>query len=159
MAIHSIILAWRILMDRGAWQDTVHRVEKNRTPLKRLSMYAWPQDQILSWRHSESCGKGAWVESRGLLPAWTHAQFQALLRAPAASGDWDVNNQRLLGVSGRDAELLGPGATGNQIPFLLSWNTSLQDPPWRTRPGLSRERHTFLLRLHKAFWESFVRAL
>ena len=58
MAIHSIILAWRILMDRGAWQATVHRVEKNRTPLNRLSMYAWPQDQILSWRHSESCGKG-----------------------------------------------------------------------------------------------------
>jgi len=26
MATHSNILAWRISMDRGAWQATVHRV-------------------------------------------------------------------------------------------------------------------------------------
>ena len=26
-------------MDRGAWQATVHRVEKSRTRLKRLSMH------------------------------------------------------------------------------------------------------------------------
>ena len=31
MATHSSILAWRILMDRGAWQATVHRVTKGRT--------------------------------------------------------------------------------------------------------------------------------
>ena len=30
MAIHSSILAWRIPMDRGAWQDTVNRVAKSR---------------------------------------------------------------------------------------------------------------------------------
>ena len=34
MAAHSSILAWRIPMDRGAWQATVHSVIKNR---KRLS--------------------------------------------------------------------------------------------------------------------------
>ena len=28
MAIHSSTLAWRIPMDRGAWQATVHRVAK-----------------------------------------------------------------------------------------------------------------------------------
>jgi len=28
MATHSSLLAWRILMDRGAWQATVHRVTK-----------------------------------------------------------------------------------------------------------------------------------
>ena len=33
MAIHSSILAWRIPMDRGAWQATVHRVAKSRTRL------------------------------------------------------------------------------------------------------------------------------
>ena len=33
MATHSSILAWRIPMDRGAWQATVHGVEKSRTPL------------------------------------------------------------------------------------------------------------------------------
>ena len=27
-------------MDRGAWQATVHRVTKSRTPLKQLSMHA-----------------------------------------------------------------------------------------------------------------------
>ena len=31
MATHSSILAWRIPMDRGAWQATVHSVEKSWT--------------------------------------------------------------------------------------------------------------------------------
>ena len=31
MATHSSILAWRIPMDRGAWQATVHGVTKSRT--------------------------------------------------------------------------------------------------------------------------------
>ena len=31
MATHSIILAWRIPMDRGAWQAAVHGVSKSRT--------------------------------------------------------------------------------------------------------------------------------
>ena len=30
MTTHSNILAWRIPMDRGAWQATVHGVEKVR---------------------------------------------------------------------------------------------------------------------------------
>ena len=33
MATHSSILAWRIPMDRGAWQATVYGVAKNRTRL------------------------------------------------------------------------------------------------------------------------------
>ena len=37
MATHSSILAWKIPMDRGAWQATVHRVAKSRT---QLSDYA-----------------------------------------------------------------------------------------------------------------------
>ena len=31
MATYSSILAWRILIDRGAWQATVHRVAKSQT--------------------------------------------------------------------------------------------------------------------------------
>ena len=31
MATHSSILAWRIPMDTGAWQATVHRVAKSQT--------------------------------------------------------------------------------------------------------------------------------
>ena len=30
-AVHSSILAWRIPMDRGAWQATVHGVTKSQT--------------------------------------------------------------------------------------------------------------------------------
>ena len=36
-ATHSSILSWRIPMERGAWQATVHGVTKSRTRLKRLS--------------------------------------------------------------------------------------------------------------------------
>ena len=31
MTIHSTILAWRIPIDRGAWQATVHGVTKNKS--------------------------------------------------------------------------------------------------------------------------------
>ena len=31
MATLSSILAWRISMDRGAWQATVHRISKSQT--------------------------------------------------------------------------------------------------------------------------------
>ena len=31
MAIHSSILVWRIPVDRGAWQATVHGVTKSQT--------------------------------------------------------------------------------------------------------------------------------
>ena len=34
MATHSSILAWRILLDRGAWWATVHGVAKSGTHLK-----------------------------------------------------------------------------------------------------------------------------
>ena len=34
MATHSSILAWRIPMDRGAWQATVHEVTKSQTRLR-----------------------------------------------------------------------------------------------------------------------------
>ena len=37
MATHSSILAWRIPMDRRAWQATVHRVAKCRIHLKWLN--------------------------------------------------------------------------------------------------------------------------
>ena len=35
MVTHSSILAWRIPMDRGAWQAAVHGVTKRRVPLPR----------------------------------------------------------------------------------------------------------------------------
>ena len=46
---HSSILAWRIAMDRGTWQATVHRVTKSHTQLNRLSttMPGGPVDKNL----------------------------------------------------------------------------------------------------------------
>ena len=40
MATHSGILAWRIPMDRKAWQATVHGVAKNQTQLSDFHYYA-----------------------------------------------------------------------------------------------------------------------
>ena len=34
MATHSSILVWKIPMDRGAWQATVHGVTKSQTQLR-----------------------------------------------------------------------------------------------------------------------------
>ena len=39
IATHSSILPWRILMNRGVWQATVHGVAKSQTQLKRLSTH------------------------------------------------------------------------------------------------------------------------
>ena len=39
IATHSSPLAWRIPMDRGTWQATVHRLAKSQTRLKQLSMH------------------------------------------------------------------------------------------------------------------------
>ena len=40
MATHLSILAWRIPMDRGAWQAALHRVTQNLIRLKQLSKQA-----------------------------------------------------------------------------------------------------------------------
>ena len=39
MATHSDILAWRIPMDRGAWQAVIHRDVESQTRLKQLSTH------------------------------------------------------------------------------------------------------------------------
>ena len=39
MATHSSILAWRIPLDRGAWQAAVHGVAKSRTQLSDLAQH------------------------------------------------------------------------------------------------------------------------
>ena len=42
MATHSSTIAWKNLMDRGAWQATVHGVAKSRT---RLSDFTFPSQR------------------------------------------------------------------------------------------------------------------
>ena len=39
MATHSSILGWRIPMDRGAWQATVHRVANSWTGLSKEAQH------------------------------------------------------------------------------------------------------------------------
>ena len=39
MAIHSSILAWRIPMDRGAWQATIHGVTEESDTTELLSTH------------------------------------------------------------------------------------------------------------------------
>ena len=39
MVTHSIIIAWRIPMDRAAWQATVHVVTKSQTRLSDQAQY------------------------------------------------------------------------------------------------------------------------
>ena len=48
MATHSSILAWRILMDREAWQATVHRFTKSWTQLKQAD----EQFSLLRYRNT-----------------------------------------------------------------------------------------------------------
>ena len=47
MAAHSSILAWRILIGRGAWQGTVQRVAESRSQLKQLGTAH--KDLLLLW--------------------------------------------------------------------------------------------------------------
>ena len=57
MAIHSSILAEKNLVDRGAWQATVHQITKSRTQLKQLrqmspsgsSVHGISQARMLEW--------------------------------------------------------------------------------------------------------------
>ena len=65
MATCSCILAWRIPMDRGAWQATVHRIEKSWTWLKWLSTYTYLVSSANSFISS--------------LPIWIRFQFLFLI--------------------------------------------------------------------------------
>ena len=44
MATHSSVLAWRILMDRGAWHAAVHGVEEL-DATERLSIHAYMKEK------------------------------------------------------------------------------------------------------------------
>ena len=59
MATHSNVLAWRIPLDRGAWQATVHGVARSRTQLSdftftfhfhALEKEMATHSSVLAWR-------------------------------------------------------------------------------------------------------------
>ena len=77
MATHSSILAWRIPMDRGAWQTIVHRVTKSWTWLTWLSTahrYMWKIHSVgvmtTNFQKQSLCGEdlnatsGKWTENK-----------------------------------------------------------------------------------------------
>ena len=55
MATHSSILAWRIPMDREAWQATVHGVAKSRTRLSDLAQHSTPTPVLLPGEFHAIC--------------------------------------------------------------------------------------------------------
>ena len=61
MAAHSSLPVWRIPMDRGAWQTTVHWVAKSRTQLRRLSTHTCLTEE-------KSCS--GFQTSQSLDPLW-----------------------------------------------------------------------------------------
>ena len=68
MAIHSSIVAFRILKDGGTWGAMDHRVTKSRT---RLSTHACKQGSLLlSTLFSDNCvqHKGIWKSKQGIRP-------------------------------------------------------------------------------------------
>ena len=48
MATHSSVLAWRIPVERGAWQATVHQIAKCRTQLSEAQHIANPREVCCS---------------------------------------------------------------------------------------------------------------
>ena len=49
MAAYSSVLAWRIPMEKGAWQTTVHSTAKSQILLKQLGTRAHMIQQYHSW--------------------------------------------------------------------------------------------------------------
>jgi len=66
MATHSCVPAWRIPMDRGAWQATVHRVKQSWTWLKWLSTYTY----IVSSANSFISSLPIWIPFKFLFLIW-----------------------------------------------------------------------------------------
>ena len=75
MATHSSILAWRIPMDRGAWQTTVHGVtESDATePLSTEHSKSFSRQVSILKRNYQAIGNAQLVHYHGLVnwsPQW-----------------------------------------------------------------------------------------
>ena len=52
MATHSIVLAWRNSMDRGAWRATVHGIRESQTRLSDVHFQAFYRNIALNITHT-----------------------------------------------------------------------------------------------------------
>ena len=65
MVTHSSILAWRIPMDRGAWQATVHEVTKSDTTewlntVQHNTCWSWRSNTLATWCEELTHWKRLW---------------------------------------------------------------------------------------------------
>ena len=83
MATHSSILAWRIPMDREAWQATVYGVSKSGTWLGDYVQHSArkiPRFPMIKFHYSPECSKKQSTESTNLRKS---TSFSVLLHCPA----------------------------------------------------------------------------
>ena len=65
MATYSSILAWRILVDRGAWRATVHGVAKSRTRLSNFTYTHTRASLVPQTVKNLPAMQETWVQSLG----------------------------------------------------------------------------------------------
>ena len=70
MATHSSILAWRILMDRGAWQAAVHVVAESRTWLSTHTGGTSGKEPACQCRRDKGWEFDPWVGKISWRRAW-----------------------------------------------------------------------------------------
>ena len=83
VATHSSILAWRIPMDRGAWQATVHRVTKSNLAGKEPTCNARYRGLIPGWGRSSGEGIGYPLQH-----SWASLVAQLVKNLPALWETW-----------------------------------------------------------------------
>ena len=86
MATHSRILAWRIPMDRGAWQATVYGVTKSWTRLKQLIKHT---DWLLWNALLEQ-----WLVLKSA-PMWHYYKSLYWFSSSVFISEWNSNNSQL----------------------------------------------------------------
>ena len=91
MATHSIILAWRIPMDGGAWRFTVHEVSKSQTRLSDQTQHTHfdPDTVIGHWDESKGKDKSLpslelafqlWTDNKQYITKWNMKVISRHLR-------------------------------------------------------------------------------
>ena len=85
MATHSSILAWEILMNRGAWRPTVRGVPKS-----RIWLSDWAQHSTWHWTERNFAARAVKWCSRGV--AW-QPEFEVVVSVLSAGLDifaWEI---------------------------------------------------------------------
>ena len=83
MGVHSSIIAWRIPMDRGAWQTTVHGVAKSQTQLSaRTHTYTNKKYNSKKLTRMRLCSVSIFQSLMFLMLAWMSLFPWKIIRLP-----------------------------------------------------------------------------